>query len=282
MMTLDFISPTGKKLRLTGNSRFKLSNVDGLTSANADIASSTVAGMDGDFVNSTRAVPRSIVLDLSIESDVENVKRYVLQYVKPKKKSKLMMTQEGRTTVIEGIVEAIEMPRYNNPVVMQITMYCSQPFWEDENYTNEDISETIDLHYFTDDPEDMLFFPEEGIPFGEYDSNRTKVFNNEGDVEVGLQIKIVALGHVVNPVIYNSFGEYIGIDRTLESGDEVTITTEKGNKTITLNGENIISDIRKGSTWLQLNLGEDEYTIDSDDGTEGNMYFTIIYKQRYV
>ena len=281
-MILEFISPNGNVLRLTGNDRFKLSHADGLTTVNVELASSIVAGMDGDIVNSKRAVPRSIVLELSIESDVENVKRYILQYVKAEKKSTLRMTQEGRTTVIEGIVEAIEMQRFTNQVVMQITMYCSQPFWQDENYTNEDISENIDLHYFTDDPDDMLYFPEEGIPFGEYDANRTKEFVNDGDADVGIHIKIVALGHVSNPTVYNSSGEFIGVVRTLEAGDEVTITTEKGNKTITLNGQNIISDIKEGSTWLQLKTGEDELTIDSDDGTEANMYFTIIYKQRYV
>ena len=281
-MILEFISPNGNVLMLTGNDRFKLSHADGLTAVNVELASSIVAGMDGDIVNSKRAVPRSIVLELSIESDVENVKRYILQYVKAEKKSTLRMTQEGRTTVIEGIVEAIEMQRFTNQVVMQITMYCSQPFWQDENYTNEDISENIDLHYFTDDPDDMLYFPEEGIPFGEYDANRTKEFVNDGDADVGIQIKIVALGHVSNPTVYNSSGEFIGVVRTLEAGDEVTITTEKGNKTITLNGQSIISDIKEGSTWLQLKTGEDELTIDSDDGTEANMYFTIIYKQRYV
>lgn len=281
-MKLEYISPSGSVLPLTGNTRFKLSNVDGLTSANVDLSSSTVAGMDGDFVNSKRAIPRSVVLDFSIENDVENVRRYILRYIKPKQTAVLRMTQGDRVVRLTGIVESIEMPRFTNLAVMQVTIYCSQPFWEDEETTREDISEEIDLHYFTDYPDDMLYFPEEGIPFGEYDVNRTKAFDNQGDVDVGMRILIIALGTVINPVVTNSFGESIGINRTFNAGDEVVISTEKGNKTITLNGKNIIADIREKSTWLQLRTGEDELTINSEDGTEANMYFTIVYKQRYV
>ena len=38
----------------------------------------------------------------------------------------------------------------------------------------------------------------------------------------------------------------------------------------------------KNSTWLQLEVGEEEFTIDSEDGTESNMYFNVLYKTRYV
>lgn len=289
-MKLEFISAKGDVLPLTGNAMFKLSNVDGITTASVDIASTTVASMDGDFVNNTRTIPRSIVLDLAIESDVENVKRYILKYVKPKLKGTLRMTQNDRTTQISGIVESIEMPRFTSLATMQITLYCSQPYWEDIENTAQDISEVIDLFYFTDnegdeiedDADNMLYFPDEGMPFGEYDTNRTKVLNNDGDVDVGLEIHIVALGTVMNPVIYNAEGEFIGVDITLSGGDEVIISTVKGEKTIRLNGENILSKIRAESTWLQLKVGENEFTIDSEDGTEGNMYFTIVYKRRYV
>ena len=282
MMKLEFISARGEIMPLTGNSRFKLSNTDGLTSLQANIASSTNPNIDGDIVNNVRVEPRPIVLDLTIENDVENVKRYILRYVKLKMRGTLRQTQNDRTTQIVGVVEAIEMPRYANPVTMQITLHCSQPFWEDIEEAAQDLSEVVDMFYFTDYEDDMLYFPEEGIPFGEIDTNRTKVLMNDGDVDVGLEIHIVALGTVTNPVLYNAEGDFIGVDVTLTSGQEIIITTGKGDKTIRLDGENKISKIRAGSTWLQLKVGENEFTIDSEDGTEGNMYFTLVYKQRYV
>lgn len=290
MYKLEYISASGEELLLTGNENFKLANVDGITVANVDISSSSVASMDGDVVTNTRTMPRSIVLDLAIEKDVERVKRYILHYIKPKQKCTLRMTQDDRTTQIFGIIETIDLPRYTMKATMQVTVYCSDPYWQDVENSSQELSEIIDLFYFTDNtPEEieseddnMLFFPVEGIPFGEYDTSRTKNLTNDGDVAAGLEIHIIALATVTNPVIYNGNGEYIGVDLTLSGGDEVIITTGKGTKTIRVNGENKISKIREGSTWLQLEVGENEFTIDSEDGTEGNMYFTLVYKRRFV
>lgn len=279
-MRLDFISPNGSILPLVGNSKFKITNIDGMTTASAELATSTVTNMDGDILNNKRAMPRSIVFDIAIENEVEATKRYILKYVKFKQKGTLRWTQDDREVEIEGIVESIDMPRWTNSTAMQFTLYCSQPYWQDVNFIVQEISAVLDLHYFTNYENDMLYFTEEGQPFGEYDINKTKVFNNDGDVDVGIEIHIVALGSVTNPIIYNSRGEFIGVDVELNAGDEILITTEKGNKKISLNGQNIISKIKEQSTWLQLPTGEEEFTIDSESG-EDNMYFTIIYKQRY-
>lgn len=281
-MKLEFISARGEVLPLSHNNRFKLSHVDGITLAEVDISTTTNPTIDGDIVNNTRVIARPITLDISIEREVESTARYILRYIKTKMKGTLRRTQDGRTMQISGIVESISLPRFTSAATMQISMHCSQPFWEDIENTSEEIAEVLDLFYFTDKPDDMLYFPEEGIAFGEIDMNRTKVLTNEGDASVGMEIHITALNTVKNPIIYNSDGQYFGVDITLQSGDEIIITTEKGNKTLTLNGANIISKRREGSTWLQLELGENEFTIDSEDGTEGNMYFTVVYKQRYI
>jgi hypothetical protein len=283
MLKLEYITEKGAVLPLTNNSKFKLSNVDGITLAEVDISSTTVSGMDGDFVTAKTTQPRSIVLDISIETaDVESVKRYIMQYIKPKQTATLRMTQNERVTQIKGIVESIEMPRFSNAVTMQVSLYCSQPYWEDVDSTVTEITEVLDMHYFTDEPDDMLYFIDDGIVMGEYDANRTKTIVNDGDVSVGMDIHIIALGGVTNPVLYKSNGEYIGADVTMETNDEIIIKTGKGEKSITMNGENIMSKLRRGSTWLQLDTGDEDYTIDSEDGTESNMYFNIVYRRRYV
>lgn len=283
MLKLEYITEKGAVLPLTNNSKFKLSNVDGITLAEVDISSTTVSGMDGDFVTAKTTQPRSIVLDISIETaDVETVKRYIMQYIKPKQTATLRMTQNDRVTQIKGIVESIEMPRFSNAVTMQVSLYCSQPYWEDVDSNVTEITEVLDMHYFTDEPDDMLYFIDDGIVMGEYDANRTKTIVNDGDVSVGMDIHIIALGGVTNPVLYKSNGEYIGADVTMETNDEIIIKTGKGEKSITMNGENIMSKLRRGSTWIQLDIGDEDYTIDSEDGTESNMYFNIVYRRRYV
>lgn len=290
-MKLDYISARGETLPLVGNELFYLTNIDGQTAADADISSSTTGGTDGETVNSVQAKPRTIVLDLRIKSgvDVEYAKRTILKIVKLKQRGSLEWTQNERTVTISGIVESIEMPRWKNGVTMQITLHCDQPFWEDAEHVIQEISESIDLHYFTDSATDMLYFPEEGIPFGEYNTLRTRDYYNDGDVAVGMEISIVAFETVTNPIIYDGNGDFLGVGHgngarqlVMQEGDNLIITTHKGNKRVTLNGANVIAKIKPRSTWLQMAAGDNLFTIDSDDDSLTNMAFSLIYKQRYV
>ena len=290
-MKFDYISARGDRLPLATNDLFSLVHVDGMTTAGTSIASSTIGGADGDIINSVQANARPIVIDLRVKSgvNVEDAKRAVLQVVKIKQLGTLEWTQNERTVTISGIVESVDMPRFTNAVTLQISMYCSQPFWEDIDFIVQQISEAIDLHYFTDSATGMLYFPEDGIPLGEYDTIRTKSFLNSGDVAVGMEISIVAFATVTNPIIYDSNGNFLGVGYgdgakrvQMHAGDVITITTHKGNKTIKLNGNSILSKLRPQSTWLQMEAGDNLYTINSDDDSISNMTFSLIYKQRYV
>lgn len=307
MLKLEYISTRGDTMSLTNNPLFVLQHVDGFTAAGTSKASATVGGMDGDTINNIQAIPRTIIIDLNIRSNVnvEDAKRAILKVVKLKQQGALLWTQNERTTIISGIVERIEMPRWTaNGVIMQISLHCEQPFWEDVDEVVQQISEAINLHYFTTSPDDMLYFTDDGAPLGEYDTIRTKAFYNDGDVAVGLEIRILAHDTVTNPIIYDQNGNFLGLgyvmtypdidangnaisatitnSLVMKAGDEIIITTHKGRKTVTLNGVNIIDKIKPGSTWLQLDTGDNLFSINSDDANISNMSFSLIYKQRYI
>jgi hypothetical protein len=284
MFTLDFISARGNLMPLVNNEYFNFAGADGLTRTNISVSSSSVPAMDGDSVNNVQAQPRPIVLYLEAKSgkNVEEVKRYVTSYVKPKLPGTLRWKYNGREIEIAGIVQAMEMPRFSQKCVMQITLYCSEPHWADLNYLYTELSNIVGMHYF---PLDMggLYFPPEGVPFGVYERNHIKEYVNEGDVASGMIITITAMTVATNPVLRNmQTGQFIGINDILIAGDEVIISTYKGRKTITKNGVNIIDKIMPGSTFLQLEVGSNEFMIDSDDEEIANMYFTLTYKRLYV
>ena len=290
-MTFDYISARGDRLPLANNNLFILWHVDGMTAAATSIASNAGGGADGEEVNHIRANARPVVIDLRVREgvEVEEAKREILRVVKLKQTGTLEWTYHGRTVTLSGVVEAIDMPRWSEEVTMQITMFCGQPYWEDAAFVVQQISEAIDLHYFEDSAGGMLFFPEDGIPLGEYDTIRTKSFHNSGDVAVGMEISIVAFDTVTNPVIYDGNGNFLGVGYgdgakrvQLQTGDNIVITTHRGRKSIKLNGQNIISRLRPQSTWLQLEAGDNVFTINSDDDSLNNMTFSLVYKQRYV
>jgi hypothetical protein len=288
-MELLYIAKWGGTLDLVNNSLFWLTNVDNMTAATTDISSVVIGGVDGDVINNIQAQPRGIIFDLRIKAsvNVEQAKRAVLNIVKLKQKCSLKWTQNNRTLVINGVVDGVTMPRFNNEVTMQISLHCAQPFWEDLNAIISEISEAISLHYFTDYSNDMLFFPADGIPFGAYDFSRTRTLNNMGDVAVGMTIEILAVKTVTNPIIYDRNGNFFGVGYgsrtvTMYAGDIMTINTNIGEKSVTLNGVSQFDKIKPRSTWLMLEAGENEFSINSDDSDADNMIFTMSYKQRYI
>lgn len=281
--SFNFVSAKGAEMPLLGNPYFTLTAIDGFTTIQSDLASVTVPFVDGDTLTNIQAQPRTVVLYLQLKeaAKIETAKRYILQYVKPKLQGSLQLQQDGRNTELVGVVEAIELPRFEQGCTMAITLHCSQPYWQDVDFVVAEISQILDLHYFPI-PEGGLAFPTDGVPFGAYDDDLTQELENEGDVETGLLITIIALGSVTNPRIYNTqTGEFIGVTDTLQDNDAVIISTIKGQKTITKNGANIIDKITAGSTFLQLETGTNEFTIQADSGID-NVYFTLTYKQLYV
>lgn len=289
MDKFEYVSARGNVLSLSHGQNYYLINIDSQTAVNSALSSVETINEDGDEVVNAKVQPRTIILELHIISDVEKTKREILNVIKVKQKGTLRCIQNDRTIEIKGIVESIEMPRWKKGVVIQITMHCEQPFWENIEYVVSRISEAINLHYFTEIVDDMLYFPEEGIPFGEYDTLRTKEFINAGDVAVGLEIEIVAYKTVTNPKIYNQDGKFFGCGSgsgnkqvVMQTGDTIKINTKKNEKSVTLNGVSILGKVKPQSTWLQLEAGENEFSISSDDESIDNMSFSLIYKERYI
>lgn len=287
-MGFIFENMRGNTLDLSDNPFAYLINIDGQSSVATDISSVVIGSIDGDIVNNMKAQPRTLIMDLRIKSNVEESKRAILNVIKLKQRCSLLWSQNGRVMKINGYVESVDMPRWNNYVTMQVTIHCDQPFWEDINEVVQEINEALGLHYFTEN-EDMLFFPDEGRAFGEYDFSRTRHFQNNGDVSVGMEIEIVAYDTVTNPIIYDTDGNFFGIGYgttskkvVMQAGETIIITTEKGNKTVKKGNVNLLDKIKRGSSWLQLESGNNTFTINSDDESLENMTFSLKFKQRYI
>lgn len=278
MPELVYISPNNTSISLTNNRGFLLTDAEGLTQSDVAISATEFGSDDGSIVNSLRAQPRGIVLYLTVKSgqDVETVKRDILSIIKPKQTGRLLWTQNGRTIEIDGVVNAVSMPRFTNNAVMQITLYCPQAFWQDAEYNIRYIELVDALHHF------VVTFPQgKGIPMGVYNLNLTKTFDNFGDAATGVIITIIATGEIKNPLLERSDGLFFGVNETMQAGDSIVINTTKGHKSVEKNGVNIMNSVKEGSTWLQLETGSNTFTI-SDEERTGAMYFTFEYKQKYV
>lgn len=297
MIQLEFINAKGISMNAINNEYMTLTDVNNLHGVDIEMSSSTSPYFDGDQIDHMRVNPRSIALTYHLKTPIEDSLNYFNSIVKSKQKAKLIETKEDGTEIsIEGIVTVPPYTRWSDNTTIQIQLYCSKPYWEDLKTIIEDIATVIDLHYFPFENEEALLnndgglaFPEEGIPFGEIDTNTTKVFYNNGDEAVGMVIEIMALGYIKNPRISKvstTDDEFVGVNTEMQAGDWIRINTNKGEKSvINANGEMYDEVIYSGNDWLQLDTGYNELSITAKDENDNDinhgMYFTIHYKQKW-
>ena len=279
---LFYTSHDGKTLDLFNNDYFDLINADGLTVANANIVTSTTPMIDGDEIQNVRANPRPLTLDLQIKSgqDVERAKRYILNVIKIKKRGTLTYIQgtgtENRTIEISGVIQSVSMPRFTNAVIMQISIYCNNSFWQDVNDVILNINRAINNHHFA-----ITFPTDSPVVLGIVNRQTEQTYINDGDTETGVVITVTAFGAVTNPKIYNQNGDFIGINDTLTAGDVLIIDTNKGQKAITKNGVSVINKLTSGSVFLQMEIGTNEFSTTADSGAE-YIYYVVNFKRRFV
>lgn len=273
----EFIAPDGAAMPLFSNDFFNLVDITGLTTLNSNVASVVVPYMDGDVVNSVQAQPREVTLYLRLKQSagIQAAERYVMKYVKPKLSGTLHIVRDDMDIRLEGIVTAVDLPRFTQGCTMAVTLYCAMPYWVDSEPVQAEISSITNMHHFP------VSFPEEGIVLGTFDNDLSQHLVNRGDVATGMKITMIATGEVVNPRLTAEDGRFIGINDTLQENDEVIINTVKGEKSITKNGVDILNKIAEGSHFLQLQTGDNRFTISADEGVN-SIYFTLEYKRLYI
>lgn len=278
----SYTSPQGDTLDLANNENFILTDVDGLTKANVALSTSSVALIDGDTITNTRTQARQMQIYLLIPANenIEAVKRQIFQVIKPKQTGWLYFSYQGRNLAIQATIEAITLPRFSansqNGSIMQISVYCASPYWRDAQTIVDEITQVTALHHF-----ELVITESNPIVFGYYNAEIAREIINDSDAAVGVEINVIATGDISNPKIERADGTFFGVNLPMEAGDELKIVTEKGNKSVTLNGENVLADIMPGSTWFQLEVGSNYFVI-TESGSSSDMFFTINYKRAFV
>lgn len=127
------------------------------------------------------------------------------------------------------------------------------------------------------------------IEMGSIEILKERTIFYDGDTETGIVIKIHAIGSAEHITIYNTgTREKMILDTDklatltgagITAGDEITISTIKGNKFITLlrNGReyNILNIMDKNADWFQLAKGDNIFTYTATYGAS-NLQFKIL------
>ena len=288
-MELYLINKNNQVLDLLNNKhRFIISGAEALHGVETEISESDSPYTDGSEIDQVKALPRGIELTLTLRGNIQQSIDFITSYVKSKQVVTLREINNGRDITIKGVATIPPYSRMQRSCKLVLTIYCNKPYWEDLEEVISVIDDVINLLCF---PTEGQYFTPTGRPFGVIDKSLTKDLTNEGDVSVGAIFTIAAMGEVVNPQITCSTGEqegwYMRLNITLKDGDEVKISTVKGDKYITINGSNeyngtpILNYLEfNGADWLQLEQGSNIFDITTTSGSQ-NVYFNASYKRRY-
>jgi len=277
--TLSVENHKGEKLQLTQNINYNVLRVSGLNPPNANVNTSVNANFDGSTYKSSRLNERNIVIELTIEGDVEANRINLYKYFKNKHACKVYYANDTRYVYINGYVESFEVDLFEQKQKAQISILCPKPHFINLSNSMIDFSSIVPLFEFP------FSIEEAGIEFSKLLVNQTKSIINNGDVSTGMLIELKAVGLVLNPKIYNvETGESIILDIEMQSGDIVRVNTNAGEKSITMIVDgvesNIINRMRYGSKWLQLESGDNIYLYTADEFPE-NLTCTFIYQDKY-
>lgn len=283
MYTAQIENSFGESLTLTQNeTNFQVLSITGLNPPPAQVNTTNIAGLDGARFNSSKLNTRNIVIQLKINGDVEMNRQNLYRFFKTKENCVFYYANESRNVFIEGYVETVECNLFSNGEMMQISIICPQPYFKDVNEITVDLSGETALFEFP-------FSINEGDPiaFSDFIDNRVVNIINRSESETGALFTINVLADLNKIVIRNTnTGDTITLNDTFQSGDQIIINTQKGQKSIALNREgvtsNIFSALEQGSVLFQLVSGSNPIGYLVDDGAgNADVNISVTYSYRY-
>lgn len=296
IQSITVINYLGESLELElarpEKSGFAVKSVDGLGPSKSNVV------INGGIITSAEVETRNIVLTLIFcddgkEKSIETIRQKSYKYFPRSKPITLQIKSDNRTSEISGIVESNEPDIFNKQEFTQISILCPDP--DLYSTTNNGIVNTVfsGIEPLFEFPFSNESLTENLIEFASIQNKTENIVIYDGDSEVGVTITMHALGDVNNPIIYNNNGQFIKLDtsklqaltgNSIIIGDDIIITTEKGNKKITLlrNGiyTNILNCLGKGSSWFKLSKGDNIFSYSADLGST-NLQFTVSNKVKY-
>lgn len=183
----------------------------------------------------------------------------------------------------------------NNEVVCKfvITGTAQDPRWADIEETTVPAAATIPTFHFPliiapqphEIPPDPPY-PAGGVVFGYREPSLFLTIRNESSVPVGMRIVFRAYGTLSNPRLINvTTGQYFGLNIEMHGGDVATVITELGQKSVKGSIDGIQQSLFPyrdiGSSWLQLEVGDNIFTYSADTGID-NLDIYIHYYNRYL
>lgn len=245
----------------------------------------------GVTITGTSLATRPIIIEgwiVATSSERMNaLKRKLNSFVNPQDAIDLYYDEYLIRFIPDETVKYATTESENNDVFCKfiITGTCPNPLFTNINESTSIFATTVPSFHFPLIISENL--PEKGIVFGKRTNSLIVNVFNSGSVNTGMRIVFKANGTVINPKLINvNTGEQFVLNKTLIIDEEVVVNTSIGDKNIKGKIGNaqysnyyMYKDI--DSAWLQLEVGDNLFRYDADNGLE-NLEIFVYFNNRFL
>lgn len=267
-----------------------IKQIDGLGPPSATINAKELATSDGGVFNSARVNSRNIVLTLGFlfNPTIEDMRQLTYKFFPIKQKLRFQIDTDNRIAETYGCVESNEPNVFSKEETTQISIICPDPYFYSAGRDGINVTVFSGIEAAFEFPFSNESLTSKLIEIGTLQYSTEQTVYYAGDAEVGVLIRIHATGPAGSITIYNTgTRETMKIDaekiETLTgsgiiNGDDIIISTTKGDKYITLLRDgvytNILNALEKDSDWFQLAKGDNIFAYTATSGSI-NLQFKI-------
>lgn len=279
---------------------FVLTNATGILEAKADVIRTDNAMSDGSIWNSSRLKERAIVLTIRDDPSANHrqLRMRLYRLFQIKAPLTLSYTDGTATREIDVYTESVTCDVSKRANTYTVSLIAPDPFFRDAAATEREVAAWEGAFEFPADasaPDTGLFefdadaLDTDVLEFGTRTEDLIVSCENAGDVPCGMVITFLASGSVTNPGLLNvDSGERLSLNLAMQAGDAVTVDTRFGRRTAVLTrdgaAENVFRCVDAGSTFLQLAVGENNFTamLDGAAAASADLDISVWYEQQYV
>ena len=278
----------GISIELNRDGPLFLSSVKGFDGLESEIVSSQSAYQDGISISKTILKDRILTLNCHLVIDNEQqryiLKRKLYNSFNPKLKGHMKIYTDSDQLRGASNLRVIQAPLFeddyeglNELVSFQIQLAMPLPYFEDINENRVDFGNDMGNFFFD------LEIEEEGKELSIKNNSVIANISNEGDSETPIRIVFKANSNVKNPSVYNVYTkEFIKINKFMQTGEEIIITTGIGNKRAVSNIDgNIFNCLDIESTFMWLDIGDNVLRYDAEEKIE-QLEVCIYYTNYYL
>ncbi len=248
------------------SSRIVIEKIASLTQQNVEFETTASNREIGEKLEHQKVNPKTITIRGTILGKCDAIREQMTHVIAPLAEGKLIFNDTYELNV--HVKASPDIERYARNAKFSFSLYAPYPYWQKAEKAQTTLIGLKGLFSFPwniSDPEPFMF--------SEYVETGYVTVHNHGEAPARWTAVLHALDEVVKPKIYNmETGEYVRILRTMAEGEQITISTEGDELTVTITAaDGTTSDgfqyLDVESIPFKLAVGENYIKTDAEENT---------------